>query len=96
MRSFQLETAGILRAGEIYGTDGGEIMIDPSIDAKIASLQKEITANVREIGRLRFVIDKETSELLALEAERDRIAALKTRVMDSEIQARVSYQGGRS
>lgn len=71
-------------------------MIDPALDNRIAALQKEITANCREILRLHAVIEKETSEMLILEAERDRISGLKVRVMDGEIQARVSYQGGRS
>lgn len=71
-------------------------MNDETLNNRIAVLQQEITANAREIVRLHAVIEKETSEMLTLQAERDRISGLKVRVMDREIQVRVSYQGGRS
>lgn len=56
-------------------------MIDPALDNRIAMLQKEITANSREIVRLHAVVEDETRQILQLQAERDRISGLKVRVI---------------
>ena len=46
-------------------------MTDQVLENRIAALQKEITANAREVIRLHQVIEAETRELLQLETERD-------------------------
>lgn len=58
------------------------MMIDHVLENRISNLQREISANCREIVRLHAVVEKETSEMLVLEAERDRISGLKVRVME--------------
>lgn len=71
-------------------------MMDSAMDRRIEVLQKEITANAKEMIRLQRVIEDETRELMEAQAERDRISGLKVRVLDSEVQMGVSYHGGRS
>lgn len=68
--------------------------MNTAMDKKIESLQKELTANAKEMIRLQRIMEDETRELMEVQAERDRISGLRVRVMDSEVQAAVSYHGG--
>lgn len=68
--------------------------MNTAMDKKIEVLQKELTANAKEMIRLQRVMEDETRELMEAQAERDRISGLRVRVMDSEVQAAVSYHGG--
>lgn len=69
-------------------------MISNALDLKIEALQKELTSNAKEMIRLQRIMEDETRELMEAQAERDRISSLRVRVMDSEVQAVVSYHGG--
>lgn len=68
--------------------------MNTEVDKKIESLQRELTANAKEMIRLQRVMEDETRELMEAQAERDRISGLRVRVMDSEVQASVSYHAG--
>ena len=68
--------------------------MNTAMDKKIEALQRELTANAKEMIRLQRVMEDETRELMEAQAERDRISGLRVRVMDSEVQAAVSYHGG--
>lgn len=80
---------------EIRINPGRILMISNDLDLRIAQLQKEITGNECEINRRYFENVNKRHELKELQAERDRISGLKTRVIDGEIQMGVSYHGGR-
>lgn len=67
-------------------------MIAPDIELRITQLQQEINDNEKEINRLYFVNVNKRFELKDIQAKRDDISGLKTRVIDSEIQMGVSYQ----
>lgn len=68
--------------------------MNTAMDKKIETLQRELTANAKEMIRLQRIMEDETRELMEAQAERDRISGLRVRVMDSEVQAAVSYHGG--
>lgn len=70
-------------------------MIDTDLDQMIAQIQRDITSNECEINRRYFENVNNRLRIKELQAERDRISGLKTRVMDGEIQMGVSYHGGR-
>lgn len=66
-------------------------MIKNQLDLRINDLQREITANAREVVRLQDIIADETRQLLKLQAERDETSGLKVSVMDQEIQKTTSF-----
>lgn len=66
-------------------------MIKNQLDLRINDLQREITANAREVVRLQDIIADETRQLLKLQAERDETSGLKVRVMDQEIPKTTSF-----
>jgi hypothetical protein len=70
-------------------------MISNETDHRIDQLQNEITAIQRAIKRLSLLKVDMLQDVARLEAERDQLSGLKTRVIDGEIQMGVSYHGGR-
>jgi len=70
-------------------------MISNEIDLKIADLQEKINENEQIINRCYFENVNNRLDLKELQAKRDELSGLKTRVIESEVQMGVSYHGGR-
>jgi hypothetical protein len=71
------------------------MMISNALDLKIESLQRELSANAKEMIRLQRVMETETRELMQAQAERDGESGFNIQLMNLETQAVLSYHGGK-